>query len=440
MLCVETRYLFVSGKLTEKGETDISNFGIRYKDLYKNPIVTKSLRNYFQPKTAWEDWIFLTHDCNLDCTYCFENKKKVEIKWNVDELINFFKWQNEKKDREYFQENSKIMFYGGEPLFKQELIMEIIEKAKSLPFDFGLQTNGTLLDKINSEILGNLETIFVSVDGSRETHDKNRHFKDGTGSYDTIINNVSEIKKKYNGRILARMTIPITPEYNFCKEIKSIIDTNLFTDYYWQLETPIHERVTDNDIQIFLENYKSGVKYVTNFWVDRIKKRDILHFIPFEAALENIIFDELVIDLKADDPFVIKREAKGTCGCGDKLVVIDLDGRCYPCDTLVGREDVMMGDIWNGVDPKKFIENNEFFVYGKFKGCPRRTMKSDIQIAHARETKGCPAISNDKPDFYCQAAGGFISIIRGNMKDILNSGINENDFFSPISDFTEYLP
>ena len=107
----ERRYLFKTGRITEGGiKTEISNFGIKYSDLYNNPIVKKSLTDHFQPKTAWENWIFLTHDCNLDCSYCFENKNKSKRKWDVNELIDFFSWQSERRDREYFQENSKIIF------------------------------------------------------------------------------------------------------------------------------------------------------------------------------------------------------------------------------------------------------------------------------------------------------------------------------------------
>lgn len=177
---------------------------------------------------------------------------------------------------------------------------------------------------------------------------------------------------------------------------------------------------------------------MVDFWISGIKKGSKINIIPFEYAVQKIISEELVIDLRANDLCTIKREARAPCGCGGKLVVIDLDGKCYACDTLIGREDAIIGDIWDGVDPRKYLENNDFFVYGEFKGCPRRTVKSNDKIAYTKETIGCPAISGNKPDFYCQAAGGFLERIMNNMKDVLN--YNGADFFSPISDFTEQLP
>ncbi|MBI4983507.1 4Fe-4S cluster-binding domain-containing protein [Candidatus Woesearchaeota archaeon] len=428
---IERRYSFKSGQITEDGFTDLSTFGVKYADLYDHPIVETSLKDHFRPKTAWENWVFLTHECNLDCAYCFEDKKKAPVQWTVGELVDFFKWQAEQRKRKYFQENSKIMFYGGEPLLEQKLMEDILRKTEGLPFDFGLQTNGTLLDNINDYILDKLGWISVSIDGSKEAHDKNRFFKSGEGSYSLMINNLNEVRPKYHGRILARVTVPITAGHDFFSEMKSIIDTKLFTDYHWQLETPISRELTENDIQTFLKSYTSSIKDLVDFWLGEMKKGNMINIIPFEAAVKKILFNELVVYFRADDPSTIIKEAKGPSGCGD-------DGKCYACDTLIGKEDAIVGDKWAGVNPRRFIENNKFFVYGNFKGCPRRTINSSAQIAYTAETNGCPHVSGDKPDFYCQAANGFLSRIRLNMKDILDS--NSTNFFSPISSITEQLP
>ncbi len=439
MICVERRYSFKTGKITEEGSlTDVSAFGIRYPDLYYHPIVEKSLRDHFQPRTAWENWIFLTHECNLNCAYCFEDKKKAPVQWAVDELVDFFKWQTQVRDRKYFQENSKIMFYGGEPLLEHRLMEDIIRKTEGLPFDFGLQTNGTLLAQINDGILDKLGWISVSIDGSKEAHDKNRFFNGGKGSYDILMRNLNEVKNRYSKRILARITVPIAAGYDFCSEMKNIVDTQLFTDYHWQLETPICRELAENDIQAFLKDYVSSIKDLVGFWLSEMKKGNTIHIIPFESAVKKILFNELVVDFRANDPVTIMKEAKGRCGCGDNLVVIDLDGKCYACDTLVGKEEAEIGDIWGRVNPRKFIENNKFLVYGEFKGCPRRALSCSTKMAYTTETKGCPNISGDNPDFYCQTAKGLVSQIRANMKDILQS--NQSDFFSPISEITEQLP
>ena len=49
----ERRYLFKTGRITEGGvKTEISDFGIKYSNLYNNKIVKKSLIDQFNPKTS----------------------------------------------------------------------------------------------------------------------------------------------------------------------------------------------------------------------------------------------------------------------------------------------------------------------------------------------------------------------------------------------------
>lgn len=436
---IERRYLFRTGRITADGIVDdTSDFGLKYSELRSHPIAIKSLQDHFQPITPWENWVFLTKACNLACKYCFEEKAEPERKWSVDELVSFFKWQAKKRNREHFQENSLIVFMGGEPLLRRELIEEIIRKTEGMPFDFGLQTNGTLLDKINDYTLGRLKLLSVSVDGTKEMHDKNRLFKDGKGSYDIVMKNVRAVKERYGGRILPRMTVPVMPDYDFFMEIKSLIDTGLFTDYHWQLETPISRELAADELQAFITNYRSGIAKSVAYWADEIQKGNLLNIIPFETAVKKLIFDELIKDLKADDPHTIRKEAQGMCGFGDRQVYIDLSGKCYPCDTLLELDDAVIGDIWAGVDPRRIFEKNEFFVYGNFKGCARRSIKGIAQVPYARDTDGCPRLSGHEPDFYCQVADGLVDAVKLSIKDILKH--QWPVFFSPISEFTECLP
>jgi sulfatase maturation enzyme AslB (radical SAM superfamily) len=48
---------------------------------------------------------------------------------------------------------------------------------------FTLQTNGILLDQVDSNYLNWLDTILVSIDGERDVTDANR----GIGIYDKVI-------------------------------------------------------------------------------------------------------------------------------------------------------------------------------------------------------------------------------------------------------------
>ena len=91
--------------------------------------------------------IFLTNKCNLNCVYCFKDKRKRE-----PELSSII--QQIKKARK------KILIRGGEPLLRGD-ISYILQFAKSRGLKIGLETNGILLNK---DILSYLDEVYFVFD------------------------------------------------------------------------------------------------------------------------------------------------------------------------------------------------------------------------------------------------------------------------------------
>ena len=89
--------------------------------------------------------------------------------------------------------NLEMDFFGGEPLMNFDVVKETVKYARSHEkkhgknFRFTLTTNGVLLDDekidfINKEIYD----VVLSLDGRKETNDRFRLTKVGTGSYDVV--------------------------------------------------------------------------------------------------------------------------------------------------------------------------------------------------------------------------------------------------------------
>ena len=58
----------------------------------------------------YEIFIVFTRNCNLNCSYCYENKSNKKIdKYTIDKIIKFI------KDRKKIH---KINLFGGEPFFR----------------------------------------------------------------------------------------------------------------------------------------------------------------------------------------------------------------------------------------------------------------------------------------------------------------------------------
>ena len=147
----------------------------------------------------------VTQQCNLRCEYCaysgiYNNNRK-----HSNKRMNF---ETAKKAIDFFLEHTSntsniiIGFYGGEPLLEFNLIKQcvtyveqIVEGKKVL---FNMTTNGTLLTDDIIEFMANHNIhISISLDGSKEEHDKSRKFRNGNGSFDTIIENIKKIREKY---------------------------------------------------------------------------------------------------------------------------------------------------------------------------------------------------------------------------------------------------
>ena len=117
-------------------------------------------------------------------------------------------WDTAKKAIDFFLKRNIelpeiiIGFYGGEPLLEFDLIKKCVEYVESIvegkKVFFNITTNGTLLtDEVVDFFVEKDFKLSISLDGSQKEHDVNRKFRDGSGSFNTIINNIKRIKTRY---------------------------------------------------------------------------------------------------------------------------------------------------------------------------------------------------------------------------------------------------
>lgn len=149
--------------------------------------------------------IKITGTCNLNCSYCYmynmgdtsylTKPKVMDKEIALATLKTIFTYAEKNK-----LEDIALILHGGEPLLAgKEWIKWLVEQANflappNLKINYGLQTNGTLLDQEWFDLFKNYDiTCGISIDGTPEAHDQYRVDHAGRGSYAKIRKNMDTL-------------------------------------------------------------------------------------------------------------------------------------------------------------------------------------------------------------------------------------------------------
>ena len=302
--------------------------------------------------------IILTDHCNLSCTYCkgrpflpsgpgeppaeVDPDLPLELGYEPDLLYRFLE-----RDP-----HASLIFYGGEPLLRPDLVCEMVEHAPAERFL--VQTNGLLLDRVPREVVNRLGTILVSIDGPRETTDWHR----GAGTYTRVMANLKGIVSRgYRGEIIARMTV--TEGTDIAKAVRFLAGNGdfPFASIHWQLDADLASDHRGRSFASWVErSYNPGILALIGDWVGRMEGGGpVPRWYPFIDPLEDLLAG---------------RESPLRCGAGHANLTIMTDGSVAPCPCMVGMKDYYLGDIRSSLPADLAVEPD----MGSFcAGCGIRT-------------------------------------------------------------------
>lgn len=243
----------------------------------------------------------VTHECNLRCSYCYESMRDKDIM-----SADFVK----EKIAQYLNDESltevEIDFFGGEPWLKFDLIKEVCEwtwrQSWKNKYLFFTTTNGTLIHgEIQDWLRKNKTRIWcgLSLDGRKETHDKNR-----SNSFDKI---------DLDFFLECWPTQPVKMTIS-----KETIDT-LFEDIKYIQELGFKISGTN-----FAEGFDwSDEKYVAILCRELEKLTDF--YIKHPEFEVSSIIDMAIQNCESPS------KTKKWCGTGTHMVVYDINKEAYPC-------------------------------------------------------------------------------------------------------------
>lgn len=140
-----------------------------------------------------------TNDCNFRCSYCFEKDvlKNEYMSQDVqDKIVDLL------DNRKNLIASLSVSWFGGEPLLNFDVMESLSHRLmkicneNDISYTANVITNGYLL---TNDVLKRMKDlgiayIQVTVDGLRELHDRKRPLADGSGTFDTIMNNLKNGK------------------------------------------------------------------------------------------------------------------------------------------------------------------------------------------------------------------------------------------------------
>lgn len=259
----------------------------------------------------------ITNRCNKRCSHCYQEdyKGKEFFIDNLKEIVyQYLELLDEYNKITNQNIKGQINITGGEPFIRKD-IWELFDLFKEYNkyFDFGVLTNGSLL---NEEVVKKLKSynpriVQVSLDGSKETHNKIR----GENSYNEVVKAL-KLLKKYNIYSLVSFTANNKNYKEFSKVVK--IAKKYKASKVW----------TDRMVPIGAGNTGE---------VKTLNKDEVVEYINLiRKEQKNLfnIFSKTKVSGERSLQFLNGVSSSYKCSAGDGLIILLENGDVMPCRRL----------------------------------------------------------------------------------------------------------
>ncbi len=254
--------------------------------------------------------LHLTRACNLRCSYCYAPPRPdpgmtIETARQVLDLglrLN--------------RGSCGLVFFGGEPLLKLDLIRQIVAETKTRQeqgrgcFHFKITTNGLLLDdaflqfSVENDIL-----VAMSLDGVQPAHDRHRRLPTGEGTFAVLL---PKLRRLLAVRPYASVLMTVSPDTvaSFAESVCFLLDEGC---RYVVVSLDYSAGWTEGDLDELERQYER----LAELYVEWTREERKFYLSPFEMKLASHI--------KGPDA------CKDQCELGMRQISVDPEGYLYPC-------------------------------------------------------------------------------------------------------------
>jgi len=266
--------------------------------------------------------LHLTDRCNLACEYCY-------ARHGTDEM-SFETAMAAIAECTADDPNPGIIFFGGEPLLKADLIFRVIdacEQAAPRRYHYKVTTNGTLL---TDDFLARAEAahlhIAVSCDGTPEAHDRHRVTTEGGGSSELVVPNLRAVLAQQPSAPVM-MTVNPDTAADLPESVRFLREQGAS---YLISSVNFHAEWSDRAWRQLRKSYKT----LGEWYIDAYRREEKFYFAAFDKRIASRIWP-----------------GRGTsCQLGRRQISVAPDGTYYPCVQFVGHADYALGRVGKGLD------------------------------------------------------------------------------------------
>lgn len=268
----------------------------------------------------------LTHNCNLNCVYCYQKHDTLEMSLETAKKCVDWIFENAPDETDEIE----IGAIGGEPLLKFDLLKELFEycesEKKEKDFVFFASTNGTVLTEDMKKWFSARKDKFIlglSLDGTPDTHNHNR-----SNSFEKI--DIDFFNKTWPKQGV-KMTLTDYSINHLAENIKYIHSLGIENI----CGANLYEGTFDWEKESFVEHMIPQLEELVNYYVENDELTICQLLNKKIGVLENKI-----------------KTKKKYCGIGTGVVFFDVDGSRRPCGFCT--------PMTFNEDKLKIIENSDF--------------------------------------------------------------------------------
>ena len=265
----------------------------------------------------------LTDRCNLRCLHCGSNCSPGNGTFlpydAVERTLRSI-------GNEYAPREVMVCLTGGEPLLHPEL-ERIIHTAHGMGFPVGITTNGTLIDDCRAERLARcgLDTAAVSIDGTREVHDR---FRCCPGSFDQAVQGARALMK--HGIWPQAVTVANKSNLRDLPQLCRVLTEEGFESWRITNMDPIGRAEPNSHLLLSQEELVGLLQFIRQKRLDPDLQMEVTygcsHFLTYEFEREV-------------------RDFYFQCGAGTLVASVMASGDIGACLDIERRRDLVQGNI-----------------------------------------------------------------------------------------------